>query len=82
MLKLWTILCRVPSEPVDAFETTLLPDNVVSNDERMSVTMKIIVYRQIKGKISVEAVSHLFACFLLQAFDSQRKLRNKNLKMF
>ena len=46
------------------------------------MTMKIIVYRQIKGKISLKAVSHLFACFLLQAFDSQRKLRNKNFKMF
>ena len=63
MLKLWIILCRVPSEPVDAFETTLLPDNVVSNDERMLMTMKIIVYPQIKVKISLKAVSHLFACF-------------------
>ena len=43
--------------------------------------MKIIVYPQIKGKISLKAVSHLFACFLLQAFDSQRRLRNKNLKI-
>ena len=29
------MLSRVPSESVDAFETTLLPDNVVSNGERM-----------------------------------------------
>ena len=65
-----------------AFKTNLLPDNVVSNDERMLMTMKIIVYPQIKGKISLKAVSHLFAWFLLQAVDSQHKLRNKNLKMF
>ena len=50
-----------------ALETTLLPDNVVSNDERVLLTMKITVYSQIKGKISLKAVSHLFACFLIQA---------------
>ena len=47
----------------------------------MLMTMKIIVYPQINGKISLKAVSHLFACFLLQAFDSKRKLRSKNLKI-
>ena len=50
-----------------ALKTTLLLDNVASNDERMLLTMKITVYSQMKGKISLKAVSHLFACFLLQA---------------
>ena len=59
-----------------AFETTLLPDNVASNDERMLLTMKITVYSQIKGKISVKGRFSFVCVFFALSFS----LPNKNLK--